>query len=99
VSPPNRFERLHVEDDFEQLADDDELLAAEKRVKTEFFADASQSILATNDSPDVPFDFSANPYRGCEHGCAYWYAQPKRVQVENRTVLLISACKRRRSSP
>ena len=79
VSPPNRFERLHVEDDYEQLADDPESLASltgERRVKTEFYADATQNILATNDSPDVPFDFSANPYRGCEHGCAYCFARP-----------------------
>lgn len=68
VNPPNRFMAIHVEDDFEQLAGDDELLASEQRIKTQFFEDDSQSILASNDSPDVPFDFSANPYRGCEHG-------------------------------
>lgn len=62
-----------MEADYEQLADDElpEAIGGEQRVRTEFFADESQSILATNDSPDVPFDFSANPYRGCEHGCAY----------------------------
>lgn len=77
VNPPNRFERLHVEADYEQLADDELLKAiGEHRVRTEFFADESQSILATNDSPDVPFDYSANPYRGCEHGCAYCFARP-----------------------
>lgn len=39
-------------------------------------ADASRSILARNDSPDIPFDRSVNPYRGCEHGCSYCFARP-----------------------
>src|SRR5262249_20381462 len=38
--------------------------------------DLSRSIIATNDSPDVGFDASINPYRGCEHGCGYCYARP-----------------------
>jgi DNA repair photolyase len=42
----------------------------------EIFEDASQSILATNDSPDLGFRFSVNPYRGCNHACAYCYARP-----------------------
>lgn len=43
---------------------------------TQFFRDTSRSIIATNDSPDVGFDASVNPYRGCEHGCSYCYARP-----------------------
>ena len=43
---------------------------------TELLRDSTSSILARNDSPDVPFDVSLNPYRGCEHGCAYCYARP-----------------------
>src|SRR5690606_33892994 len=46
------------------------------RVPTNFLEDASQTILCHNDSPDVGFDFSVNPYRGCEHGCVYCYARP-----------------------
>jgi DNA repair photolyase len=38
--------------------------------------DASKTIIATNDSPDIGFDQSINPYRGCEHGCIYCYARP-----------------------
>ena len=38
---------------------------------TQFFKDTSRSIIAHNDSPDVGFDTSVNPYRGCEHGCSY----------------------------
>ena len=48
----------------------------ESRPKTEVQTDASRSILAFNQSPDVPFDRSINPYRGCEHGCIYCFARP-----------------------
>lgn len=48
----------------------------ESAAGTEFLADHSRSILAENDSPDIPFRFSVNPYRGCEHGCIYCYARP-----------------------
>src|SRR5262245_55846687 len=76
AAPPNRFETIHVDVDLEQLADDDELRAPERRVKTQFLVDASESIITSNDSPDVPFRYSMNPYRGCEHGCVYCYARP-----------------------
>jgi len=44
--------------------------------KTQFYRDASASIITRNDSPDVGFEASINPYRGCEHGCIYCYARP-----------------------
>ena len=43
---------------------------------TELYADSSRSIIARNTSPDIPFEQSINPYRGCEHGCIYCYARP-----------------------
>jgi DNA repair photolyase len=43
---------------------------------TQFLSDHSKTIIATNDSPDVPFTSSINPYRGCEHGCIYCFARP-----------------------
>src|SRR5262245_16569638 len=73
LNPPNRYETLHVELD----ADPD---AYEERTPgsppTVFYRDASRTILAENDSPDLGFRFSLNPYRGCEHGCVYCYARP-----------------------
>jgi DNA repair photolyase len=44
--------------------------------RLEIFADATREILSRNDSPDIGFTFSVNPYRGCQHGCAYCYARP-----------------------
>ena len=45
-------------------------------VPTRYFTDTSRTILSRNDSPDIPFTWSINPYRGCEHGCIYCYARP-----------------------
>ena len=69
-SPPNRFESRAFEVDPESLDPD------EPGPRTQLIDDASRSIVATNDSPDVGFDASVNPYRGCEHGCVYCYARP-----------------------
>ncbi len=49
---------------------------SEPTPETEWIDDRSRTILASNRSPDVPFDRSINPYRGCEHGCIYCYARP-----------------------
>jgi DNA repair photolyase len=69
-NPPNRFERLAYLPIIESPDDQ------ERAVKTQYLKDASRSLLTTNDSPDVGFDASINPYRGCEHGCIYCYARP-----------------------
>ena len=69
ANPPNRYEQLHVELDPDDVpAVDDEPTCAPR---TLFYRDTSRSILAENDSPDIGFRFSLNPYRGCEHGCVY----------------------------
>ncbi len=71
--PPNRFEPLTIEvEPSDPSAEDDSPVG----VKTVYLIDRSRSILVENDSPDVPFRFGANPYRGCEHGCVYCYARP-----------------------
>lgn len=74
-NPSGRFERLaFVPELTEAPADDD----GEDRPArpTQLYRDTSKSILAFNESPDVPMDASLNPYRGCEHGCIYCYARP-----------------------
>ena len=71
-NPPNRFEPIDLEPEFDHL-DADELAVAPS---TKFFRDTTRTIIAHNDSPDVGFEYSINPYRGCEHGCIYCYARP-----------------------
>lgn len=68
--PANRFEVLSVDLDAEEAA------AEPGRRRTRYLRDPSRSVLTTNRSPDVGFDWSLNPYRGCEHGCTYCYARP-----------------------
>lgn len=70
ANPPNRYEPLHIE--LDETEPDEEASAPQ----TVFYRDTSRSVLAENDSPDVGFRFSLNPYRGCEHGCIYCYARP-----------------------
>jgi DNA repair photolyase len=72
-NPPNRFERIHVESDEQAHAYSSEANAPPPTV---FYRDTSRRALAENDSPDINFRFSLNPYRGCEHGCIYCYARP-----------------------
>ena len=74
LNPPNRFESTHVEPDLEQLEWDDEYLSQPRRI--EYIDDNSKSIVTENDSPDLNFRYSVNPYRGCAHGCSYCYARP-----------------------
>lgn len=71
ANPTGRFEKFQVE------ADADLPPAEEQSApNTQFIKDISRSIIAYNTSPDVGFDASVNPYRGCEHGCVYCYARP-----------------------
>lgn len=69
-NPANRFVRIELERD----ADFDP--AEDPGPTTQFYKDETATIIAYNDSPDVGFSASINPYRGCEHGCIYCYARP-----------------------
>jgi len=64
-NPQNPFESAHRE-----------LLEPPATVRLEIYEDATRAILSRNDSPDLPFRWSLNPYRGCFHACAYCYARP-----------------------
>lgn len=69
-NPRNRF----TDTDLEYFPD----IFADKQSseKTSFLRDYSDSVISHNNSPDIPFEVSLNPYRGCEHGCVYCYARP-----------------------
>jgi DNA repair photolyase len=64
-NPPNPWDATHVD----WLGDPPAALPR-------LYADATREILSRNDSPDIPFTWSVNPYRGCAHACAYCYARP-----------------------
>jgi len=72
-NPANRFEKLIYDSDeaFVQPSTDHDL-----PVRTEFYRDPARRAVAWNESPDLPFDASLNPYRGCMHACTYCYARP-----------------------
>ena len=63
--------RLRVDDGWDSAAEDDL-----PPLRTTVAIDASRTVIARNDSPDLGFDQSINPYRGCEHGCVYCFARP-----------------------
>ncbi len=65
ANPPNPWESTHVA-----------YLGEPPPAHLEVYEEQARSIVSRNDSPDVPFRFSVNPYRGCFHGCAYCYARP-----------------------
>ena len=61
---------------------DVEYLGEAPPAKLEVFEDHSRSIVSKNDSPDLGFDHSVNPYRGCMHACAYCYARPTHTYLD-----------------
>jgi len=74
-NPAPRFDsesRIATDDGWPQLGEEED----PPPLRTTVTVDATRSIIARNDSPDIPFDQSINPYRGCEHGCVYCFARP-----------------------
>ena len=77
TNPAGRFERRDLEEVHDGWYEDDQ----PDRVATTVEPDRARSIISRNDSPDIPFEYSINPYRGCEHGCVYCYARPSHGYV------------------
>src|SRR5690349_11637050 len=73
LNPPNRFGGPEI--DFEEIEDQEYLESVLSR-PMEYLPDKTKTIVTENDSPDVGFRYSVNPYRGCSHGCSYCYARP-----------------------
>ena len=65
-NPGSRFDTLQYEPDPDEFEPDDGL-----DQQTRYLRDSSKSVISRNSSPDIPFDISLNPYRGCQHGCSY----------------------------
>jgi len=76
IDPPNRFGGPSFAFDPEEFEGDEDDLEALGRRATEYLPDGSRTIVSENDSPDVGFRYSINPYRGCAHGCSYCFARP-----------------------
>lgn len=69
-NPPNPWHQAHVE-----------WLGPRPDVELDVYEIEARSILSKNDSPDIPFTYSLNPYQGCYHGCAYCYARPSHQRL------------------
>jgi DNA repair photolyase len=76
-NPPGRFDAREI-----TAVDDGWYLEEEPdSVPTTLEPDKARGVITTNDSPDIPFDQSINPYRGCEHACSYCYARPSHAYM------------------
>ena len=87
-APHNRFApTVSVAEDDGWTADDAEVAP----LRTEQLIERPRTIISKNTSPDVGFDRSINPYRGCEHGCIYCYARPTHEQLGLSSCLLYTS--------
>ncbi|PNS08771.1 PA0069 family radical SAM protein [Solilutibacter silvestris] len=81
---PGRFEKRTTiaEDDGWETMADEQAADLEARPQTTITAERARSIISRNDSPDIAFGQSLNPYRGCEHGCVYCFARPSHAYLD-----------------
>jgi len=85
LNPDNRYHaatREAVDDGWAPLAPDPESADASRQLRTTVAIQPARTIIARNDSPDIPFTQSINPYQGCEHGCIYCYARPTHAYLD-----------------
>jgi len=75
--PDNRYSATRCEE-----IDDGWEPRPEAPLRTSLAVDSARSIISRNDSPDIPFEQSVNPYRGCEHGCIYCFARPSHAWLD-----------------
>lgn len=75
LNPPNPYAATQQVLDADHLEWDQEYLNGLNERHVEYLSDESKSIVSENNSPDIPFRYSINPYRGCQHGCSYCYAR------------------------
>ena len=83
LNTPGRFSTVRVESSETGSPPDD----TGGPLPTQLLREPSRSIVSTNASPDIPFDRSINPYRGCEHGCVYCYARPTHSYLDHSPAL------------
>jgi DNA repair photolyase len=76
IQPANPYLSVACQPDWDHVAEDEDYLRDLGRPPTEYLADQSESVVTENNSPDIGFRYSLNPYRGCAHGCSYCYARP-----------------------
>ncbi len=84
-NPGNRFrrdEREAVDDGWSNAPESEESSEVLPRLKTTVMIQHARTIISRNDSPDIPFTQSINPYQGCEHGCVYCYARPTHAYLD-----------------
>ena len=85
LNPDNRYHaatREAVDDGWAPSAPDPDADAPSRQVRTTVAIQPARTILTRNDSPDIPFTQSINPYQGCEHGCVYCYARPSHAYLD-----------------
>jgi DNA repair photolyase len=76
-NPAGRFEKSDVEEVHDGWYEEEQ----PQTIATTVMPDHAKRVITTNDSPDIGFDYSINPYRGCEHGCIYCYARPSHAYM------------------